>query len=253
MNLGIAGKLAVVTGASAGIGECIAHALAAEGANLALFARTVDPLARVAAGIERLHGVRALAVAGDMRVPQDVDRLAQAVRAEFGGADILVVNTGRPPLPMRDALDETDDARWDEAYRTQLLGAILVIRKITPMLVERRWGRVVAVTSSSVRQPMEKHAISTVFRTGVTGYLKHLANETAASGVTVNAVCPASVETPGLRRSYDLEARARTVPMRRLGRMEELAAAVAFLASQQAGYITGVSLPVDGGVTGSLF
>jgi 3-oxoacyl-[acyl-carrier protein] reductase len=100
---------------------------------------------------------------------------------------------------------------------------------------------------------MEQHALSTVFRAGVTGFLKHLANETAASGVTVNAVCPASIVTPGFHESYDVAARARTIPMRRVGDPDELAAAVAFLSSAQAGYITGVSLPVDGGRTASLF
>jgi 3-oxoacyl-[acyl-carrier protein] reductase len=121
------------------------------------------------------------------------------------------------------------------------------------MLVKRRWGRVIAVTSSTVRQPMEKHALSTVFRLGITGYLKHLANETAALGVTVNAVCPALIETQSLSGSYNLEQRAQRAPMRRLGKPEELAAAVVFLASRQAAYITGVSLPVDGGQTASVF
>lgn len=253
MDLGIAGKVAVVTGASGGLGESIARVLAAEGASVVLFARSPDKLAQVASEIRAQNPVRAVTVAGDMRRPDDIRRLAEAVRAEFGGADILVVNTGRPPLPMREVLDETDDERWDEAYRTQLWGAILVMREITPMLVRRGWGRVIAVTSASVMRPMEKHALSTVFRAGVTGYLKHLANETAGRGVTVNAVCPASVETKGLRASYDLAERARRIPVRRVGKPEELAAAVAFLASRQAGYITGVSLPVDGGQNASLF
>lgn len=253
MDLGIAGKVAVLTGASRGLGESVARVLAAEGVDVVLFARSADKLAQVACEIRAQHRVRAVTVAGDLRSRDDVRRLGESVRAEFGGADILVVNTGRPPLPMREALDETDDARWDEAYRTQLWGAIQVLREITPMLIQRGWGRVIAVTSASVLQPMEKHALSTVFRAGVTGYLKHLSNETAGHGVTVNAVCPASVATQSLRADYDLEERARRVPMRRVGKPEELAAAVAFLASRQAGYITGVSLPVDGGQTASLF
>jgi 3-oxoacyl-[acyl-carrier protein] reductase len=253
MDLGLADKVAVVTGGSSGLGERIAHTLATEGVHLALFARSAEKLESVASAIRRQHPVRVMVVPGDMRSAQDVERLATVLRSEFNGADILVVNTGRPPLPMREALEETDDARWDEAYRTQLFGAILIMRKITPMLVERGWGRVIAVTSSSVREPMEKHALSTVFRAGVTGFLKHLANETAAHGVTVNAVCPASIDTPALRTSYDLKERARHIPVGRSGTAEELAAAVTFLASRQAGYITGVSLPVDGGRTGFLF
>lgn len=253
MDLGIAGKVAVLTGASRGLGESVARTLAAEGVDVVLFARSADKLAQVASEIRAQHRVRAVTVAGDLRSRDDVRRLGESVRAEFGGADILVVNTGRPPLPMREALDETDDERWEEAYRTQLWGAIQVLREITPMLIRRGWGRVIAVTSASVMQPMEKHALSTVFRAGVTGYLKHLSNETAGHGVTVNAVCPASVATQSLRADYDLAERARHLPMRRVGKPEELAAAVAFLASRQAGYITGVSLPVDGGQTASLF
>ena len=252
MDLGIAGKVAVLTGASGGLGESIAQVLAAEGVDLVLFARSADKLAQLASGLRAKHPVRAVAVAGDMRSRDDVRRLVVSVRAEFGGADILVVNTGRPPLPMREALDDTDDERWEQAYRTQLWGAILVLRELTPMLVERGWGRVIAVTSATVLRPMETHALSTVFRAGVAGYLKHLANETAGRGVTVNAVCPSSIETKGLRASYNLAERARRIPVRRAGKPEELAAAVAFLASRQAGYITGASLPVDGGQTASL-
>ena len=253
MDTGIAGKLAIVTGASAGLGECIAHALAAERTNVALFARSFDRLRGVASDIERQHGVRTLSIAGDLRSASDIDRLAAAVEAEFGGPDILVVNTGRPPMPPREALAENDDERWEDAYRTQLFGAMLVLRKFTPLLAKRGWGRVIAVTSSTVRQAMEKHTLSTVFRLGVIGYLKHLANETAALGVTVNAVCPALIETQSLKGSYNLEQRAQLVPMRRVGKPEELAAAVVFLASRQAAYITGVSLPVDGGRTASVF
>jgi 3-oxoacyl-[acyl-carrier protein] reductase len=253
MDLGIAGKVAVVTGSSGGLGRSIAEVLAAEGAHLALFARSADKLELACGEIRARHGVRALAVAGDMREKADVQRLVSAVKAEFGAPDILVVNTGRPPVPMREVLDETDDERWEDAYRTQLRGGILVMQAITPLLIERGWGRVIAVTSGTVKQPMVKHGLSTVFRAGLTGFVKHLANETAGRGVTVNAVCPASIETPSLRGSYDLAERAKRVPVGRLGRPEELAAAVVFLASAQAGFITGSSLPVDGGLTASLF
>lgn len=253
MELGIAGKVAIVTGASSGLGKSVAQALAAEGANIVLFARSSEKLAAIALEIQAKHSVRVTPVVGDMRLQHDVNRLAMMARSEFGGVDILVVNTGRPPVPMREALEETDDARWEDAYRTQLWGAILVLRAITPMLLERGWGRVVAITSGTVKQPMVKHALSTVFRAGITGYLKHLSNETAGRGVTVNCVCPASIETPSLRGSYDMSERVKRVPVGRLGTPEELAAAVVFLASDRAGFITGASLPVDGGLTASLF
>ncbi len=253
MDLGIAGKLAIVTASSGGLGDAVARALAAEGVNLALFARSQDRLHANAAEIERRYQVRALPVAGDMRLRKDVENLVAVVAREFGGPDILVLNTGRPPLPTREVLAETEDERWEKAYRTQLWGAILVARIVVPLLVQRGWGRVIAITSASVKQPMPSHGLSTVFRAGVTGMMKHLANETAAKGVTVNCVCPASIATEGLKQSYDLAERVKRVPVGRIGRPEELAAAVAFLASDLAGFITGASIQVDGGMVASLY
>ena len=253
MNLGIAGKVAVVTASSSGLGKAIAQALAAEGVKLALFARSSEPLRTTATEIEKQYGVPVLPVAGDMRSPADVDRLVTALQQKFEGADILVLNTGRPPVPMHEVLDETDDGRWEEAYRTQLWGALLVARRIVPLLLDRGWGRVIAITSASVKQPMPQHGLSTVFRAGVTAYMKHLANEIAAKGVTVNSVCPASIGTASLTGSYDASERIKRVPVGRLGRPEELAATVAFLASDSAGFITGASLHVDGGMVASLY
>jgi 3-oxoacyl-[acyl-carrier protein] reductase len=253
MNLGIAGKAALVTASSSGLGSAIAHALAAEGVRLVLFARRAQVLETLAAEIREKHGVAVIPVAGDMRSAADVGRAAETLKQEFGGVDILVLNTGRPPVPMRDVLEETDDERWEEAYRVQLWGAILVARKIVPMIVERGWGRVIAITSASVKQPMSHHGLSTVFRAGVTGYMKHLANEIAAKGVTVNTVCPASIATAGLVSSYDVAERIKRIPAGRLGRPEEVAATVAFLASDAAGFINGASLHVDGGMVGSLY
>ena len=152
----------------------------------------------------------------------------------------------------REVLDETEDERWQEAYETQLRGAIRVVGKVAPLLVARGWGRIVGITSASVKQPMVKHGLSTVFRAGLTGYLRHLANEIAASGVTVNTVCPASIGTEALGRSYDFKVRAQQVPMRRIGRPEELGAMVAFLCSDLAGFTTGAAIQVDGGMVASL-
>ena len=173
------------------------------------------------------------------------------VRKEFGAPDILVLNTGRPPSPMRAILDENEDDRWEDAYRTQLWGAILVARGLVPGMIERGHGRVIGVTSATVKQPMKHHGLSTVFRAGLTAYLKHLANEIAPTGITVNCVCPGSIDAPG-RSEAENESRRSRVPLGRLGRAEELAAAVAFFASADAGFITGASLHVDGGMVGSL-
>jgi 3-oxoacyl-[acyl-carrier protein] reductase len=253
MNLGIKGKTALVTASSAGLGEFAARALAAEGVNLVMFARSAQTLQAKAQAIAQAHGVRVLPVVGDMRLAADVDRLmAQTVEA-FGAPDILVLNTGRPPVPMREVLQENEEQRWQEAYETQLRGAIRVVSAVAPLMVQKGWGRIVGVTSASVKQPMLKHGLSTVFRAGLTGYLKHLANEIAATGVTVNTVCPASVGTEAMEQSYDLKLRAQQVPMRRIGRPEELGAMVAFLASDLAGFTTGTAIQVDGGMVASLY
>ena len=253
MNLGIKGKTALVTASSAGLGEFAARALAAEGVNLVMFARSAQTLQAKAQAIAQAHGVRVLPVVGDMRLAADVNRLmAQTVEA-FGAPDILVLNTGRPPVPMREVLQENEEQRWQEAYETQLRGAIRVVSAVAPLMIQKGWGRIVGVTSASVKQPMLKHGLSTVFRAGLTGYLKHLANEIAATGVTVNTVCPASVGTEAMEQSYDLKLRAQQVPMRRIGRPEELGAMVAFLASDLAGFTTGTAIQVDGGMVASLY
>lgn len=252
MDLGIAGKTAVVTAASSGLGRAIATTLAQEGADVVLFARREPLLLELAEELFNRHGVAALPVVGNMREPADVKRLTAIAAAHKTGPDILVLNTGRPPVPMREALDESDDARWEDAYRTQLWGGIMVLREIAPLLVAKGWGRIVAVTSGTVKQPMPKHALSTVFRAGLTGYLKHIANEIADKGVTVNSVCPGAIATDSLKASYDLVQRAQKLPMKRVGLPEELAATVAFLTSRQAGFITGVALQVDGGAVAAL-
>ncbi|OGA43457.1 MAG: 3-oxoacyl-ACP reductase [Betaproteobacteria bacterium RIFCSPLOWO2_12_FULL_62_13] len=252
MDLGIAGKLAIVTACSGGLGDAVARSLAAEGVHLALFARSEARLRANAVEIQRRYNVRVVPVVGDMRSRDDVENLVAIVEREFGGPDILVLNTGRPPLPTRDVLEETDDDRWEQAYRTQLWAAILVARRVTPLLVRRGWGRVIAITSASVKQPMPNHGLSTIFRAGVTGLMKHIANEVASKGVTVNTVCPASIVTDSLERTYDLSERVKHIPVGRLGRPEELAATVTFLASEYAGFITGTSIHVEGGMVASL-
>ena len=257
MDLGIKGKLALVTASSGGMGRNIAHALAAEGANVALFARTADKLQAVAAEIEQQHGVRAIPVAGSMTEKADVQRLAKVLQ-EHGGAEILVLVSGRPPNPLRATLDEPDQARWDEAYRSQLWGVIEVINGIAPQMLERGWGRIIAVTSASAKEPMKTHSLSTVFRAGVTAYMKGLANEIGSKGITVNCVAPALIDTShrqGAAAYTEEQARYRKTltPLGRMGTQEELCGVVAFLASRQAGFVTGSTIAVEGGMIGSLF
>lgn len=258
MDLGIAGRTALVTASSAGMGRNIAHALAAEGVRIALYARTADRLEAIAREIAARHGVETLPVAGDMRSDADVQRLAAAIQMRFGGLDILILNTGRAPNPIRAAVDECDEARWHEAYQTQLWGAIQVTKGVLPLMLGRGWGRIVAITSASVKAPMAHHSLSTVFRAGVTAYMKHLANEIGHEGITVNCVAPALIDSshrgppPAGRSEAETAARRRLTPLGRLGTQEEVTGVVTFLASRQAGFITGSSIQVEGGLVGAL-
>lgn len=251
MDLGIAGKRAVVIAGTNGLGRACAEALAAEGVDLALLARNAARLDAVAAELAGRHGVAVAAIAGDVTRQEDVRALRGRLAAS-GGVDILVLNTPRPPSPMRDFLDETEDARWERACRDQLESALFVLRHITPLLLGKGWGRIIGITSASVKQPMPRHAVSSIFRAGVQAALKHLVDEVAPHGVTVNAVAPATILTPTFARFHDLEARTAAVPLGRAGRMEELGGTVAFLASQQAGFLTGQLLQLDGGATRAL-
>jgi 3-oxoacyl-[acyl-carrier protein] reductase len=180
------------------------------------------------------------------------------LQAEFGGADILVLNTGRAPNPLRATLEETEEARWNEAYQNQLWSAIQVANHVVPGMRQRGWGRIIAVTSASVKQPMPHHSLSTVFRAGMTAYMKHLANEIGASGITANCVAPALIDTShrvGAAAYTEAQAAARKklTPLGRMGTQEEVCGVVTFLASMQAGFVTGSTIQVEGGMIGSLF
>ena len=251
MDLGIAGKRAVVIGGSSGLGYGVCESLAAEGVDLVLFARDRDRLDAAREKLASTSGVRVDTVVGDISQADDIDRLAKEV-AGSGGMQILVLNTPRPPSPMRDFLDENDDQRWEDAYQWQLKGALLVLRKLAPLLIGPGWGRIVAITSASIKEPLPRHALSTIYRAGVQAALKHLAMELAQHGVTVNSVAPAVIITPTYHGVHNVEERVKRVPLQRAGRIEELAATVAFFASDLAGFITGENLQVDGGQTRAL-
>jgi 3-oxoacyl-[acyl-carrier protein] reductase len=257
MDLGIGGKVALVTASSGGMGLNIARAMAAEGVHIVLFARSAEKLEAAAAEIVHAHGVQVLPVVGDMLVRADVERLAAATRARFGGLDILVLNTGRAPNPLRATLEETEAGRWREAYDNQLWSVIQVVNGVMPLMMGRAWGRIIAITSASVKQPMPHHSLSTVFRAGVTAYVKHLANEVGVHGITANCVAPALIDTSHRTGSAaytpeQAEARRRLTPMRRMGLQEEVCGVVTFLASNQAGFVTGSTVAVEGGMVGTL-
>jgi 3-oxoacyl-[acyl-carrier protein] reductase len=246
VDLGLKGRAAIVCGASAGIGLAIAEALSDEGANVAMFARRRDVLEREA---ERIG---ALAVRGDVRDPRDLDTLVERTLQAFGGIDILVNNSGGPP---RGSVREADAAALEEAVELLLLSAARLTLRCLPHLERSGHGRVVTIASSTVREPADNLALSNAVRPGVVGWMKSLAREAGASGVTVNVIAPGQIDTDRIAEIYpegpSEEALAR-IPLRRLGAAREIAEVVTFLASDRASYVTGAVVPVDGGLTRGL-
>jgi 3-oxoacyl-[acyl-carrier protein] reductase len=246
LDLGLKDRTAIVCGASSGMGLAIAEALAAEGANVAMFARRRDLLEREA---ER---VGALAVRGDLRDPSDLSRLVERTVDAFGGVDILVNNGGGPP---RGSAVQASDEELESAVELLLLSAVRLTRLCLPYLGKSGRGRVINIESSTVREPADNLALSNAVRPGVVGWAKTLAREVGRSGITVNTIAPGRIDTERLREVYaegpteeDLE----PIPLRRLGEPREIAEVVCFLASDRAGYVTGTVVPVDGGLTRSL-
>jgi len=253
MDLGLSKRVVLVTGSSGGIGENVARMMAREGADIVLFARSTEKLETLAAELQQEHNIRALPVAGDMLKKEDVDMLFQAIKAHFDRLDVAVINTGRPPFPLHAVMDEVERERWDRSYNMLLTSVIKIIQHVVPLMQENNWGRVIAITSASAHLPMPHHALSSVFRAGVEAYMKHLASEVGASGITVNCVAPALIDSSHreISAGYTPEQTARRAQMsalKRLGSHEELCSTITFLASVQAGFITGESIRVDGGM-----
>lgn len=253
MDLGLSKRVVLVTGSSGGIGLNVARMMAREGADVVLFARSADKLETLAASLQDEHGVRALPVAGSMLEPQDIDRLFRAVDENFGRLDVTVLNTGRPPVPLLAATDEVEKSRWDQSYNMLLSSVINITQRAFPMMAARNWGRMIAITSASAHLPMPHHALSTVFRAGVEAYMKHLASEIGPSGITANCVAPALIDSShrGSTTGYSAEQTSKRREMsalKRLGTHEELCSVITFLASVQAGFVTGESIRVDGGM-----
>lgn len=262
MDLGLKEKVALVAAASRGLGRAVAEELAAEGAALILCARTEATLKQTCESIERATGVAVLGVAGDISKAEDVARITSAGLERFGRIDVLVTNSGGPPPGSFDGLAQSD---WDAATRL-LLGSVLELtRAVLPGMKERRWGRILNVTSIAVKQPIDNLILSNSLRAAVTGFARTLGNEVASFGITVNNLMPGYTRTERveeLARSLaareglsEGEVRARweaQIPMGRLGEPREFAALAAFLASERASYITGTSITVDGGWARSL-
>ena len=248
MDLGIEGRRAAVAAASRGLGYAIAGALVAEGARVAICGRRRDAIDDAAA--RRGHGT--VAVVADVSKPEGaISFVAEACDA-LGGVDILVPNAGGP-RPGGTADVSLDD--YSIAFDLSCRSAIAMCEEVMPAMRAQRWGRVVAVTSVTVRQPLPSLVLSNVARAALTAYLKTLSRDVAADGVTVNSLQPGFHETERLSALYDAEKLAdlaENVPARALGRPEDFGAFAAFLCSEHARYVTGTATPVDGGIYGGL-
>ena len=243
MNLGLERRTAVVCGASSGMGLATAEALAEEGAHVAMFARRRDLLEREA---DRLG---ALAVRGDLTNLRDLERLVNKTLEAFGGLDILIVNGGGPPRGPAIGLDA---AAVESAVELLLVSAVRLAGLCIPHLEESGHGRIVCIESSSVREPVDNLVLSNAVRPGVVGWAKSLARELGPRGVTVNTIAPGRIDTARIAEVYPdgpTEADLATIPLRRLGTPREVASVVCFLASDEAAYVTGSVIPVDGGLT----
>jgi 3-oxoacyl-[acyl-carrier protein] reductase len=262
VDLGLRGKVALVAASSKGLGRAIAEELAAEGASVAMCARGTDTLRAAADDIRKKTGATVLEVAADVSDPAGVERVTAAAIEQFGRIDILVTNSGGPPGGPFESLSPE---AWNDAARLLLMSTVNLTRAVLPGMKERRWGRILNVTSIAAKQPIEGLMLSNSLRAGVIGFARTLANEVAPLGITVNNLLPGYTRTDRVEElaraagekkggdSKDVFAKWEgEIPMGRLGEPREFAALAAFLASERASYITGSSIAVDGGWIRSL-
>lgn len=255
------GRVAIAAASSEGIGRAVAEALAGEGADLVICARRAGPLEAAREALEG-YGGRVVAVPADLSEPGDVKKVVAAAQEEFGRVDIVVTNTGGPPAgPFEAHSPEV----WEKAVRQNLFSVLNLIREVLPGMRERKWGRIINITSIAVKQPSDNLILSNSVRAAVTGFARTLATETAADGITVNNVMPGFTRTERLTELAEKRAEIkgcdpqdiwdlwhREIPMGRVGEPQELASLVAYLASERASYITAQSIAVDGGWIRSL-
>jgi 3-oxoacyl-[acyl-carrier protein] reductase len=247
VDLGLKGRTAIVCGASSGIGLATAEALAAEGANVTMFARRRDVLEREA------DRIGALAVRGDVTNPRDLSTVVQRTVEAFGGLDILVWNSGGPPPGPATAITRET---LEEAVELLLVPLVRLVELCLPHLVDSPAGRILVFTSSAVKEPSGHLALSNTVRPGVTGWAKTLARELGPQGVTVNCVAPGRIDTARLAHLYPdgpTEADLQEIALGRWGTPQEFGDVACFLASDRARYVTGTTVVVDGGLSRGLF
>lgn len=264
MDLGLQGKVALVLAASKGLGRACATALATEGTSVTIGARHQQTVEQAAQEIQQETGSSVLAVPTDVTRREDIERIVAATVRAFGPIDILVNNAGGPPSGI---FETVNDRQWQATFEQNLLSVVRIIRLTLPYMRERGSGRIINIVSTSVKEPIDGLLLSNSIRMAVVGLAKTLSLEFAPFNITVNNVCPGRFLTDrllegrsfqekiaqGMSEAEVLKGIASNIPLGRIGKPEELGALVAFLASQQAGYISGTTIQIDGGLVRAVF
>jgi len=262
MDLGLQGRVAMVLASSKGLGRAIALGFAREGARVTICARGQEALDETKRQIEDETGVGILALTLDVSLRESHTKLVEETLSRFGQIDVLVNNSGGPPAGNPLTLP---DSSWQEALDLNLLSTVFMTKEVIPHMMPRRWGRVINLTSYSVKQPVDSLVLSNMARAGVVGFAKTLASELAPHNITVNNICPGVFSTDrhhelargraqklGIDLEEYLAQQASSIPVKRCGEPSELADLVVFLSSERASYITGTTLQIDGGLVRGL-
>ena len=257
MDLSIKGRNAIVCASSQGLGKSAAIDLAKEGVNIAICSRNQEKIDLVKNEIENISDVKVVAIQADLSLEEDIDTLFNKAKEELKTIDILINNNGGPPPSTFEDLTDED---WQKAFNSTMMSAIRLSKLVLPDMKKNKWGRIINISSVSVKTPVNGLFLSNSIRMGVLGWAKALSDEVAPHGITVNSVCPgttkterieqilnAQSETSGKDKSEIEEAMANSIPMLRIGEASDLSALITFLASEKASYMTGLAVQVDGG------